>query len=448
MNSQPKEYISAIQTKYKFTDVPAAFIGLVNIAIFLSITFSYSYKDLIGLAPSIGQVEQKNFIFGAFAILASYFTPIVSLLLFRVITKPMIYFNFALLFSLLGYGMYVSLTAGYLLSFISQLLIFVLSVTIFYKVIEDIEAVKYFIKMSCEIILSNIMCYSLCYVSCAVLICVLHAATFGFIFLNDVLAHRNSSYYDVTVLVKCIYTVFNLSFIVFSFLWAVSTLYAKMTHQYMLNKVNKKEYHRSAMGVGLKRMVLSTGTIFIAALLSAVIFVLRQLSENAFNREQRSRDRSILVLIVLFIASIILMLLDVVIEQLNNYCIVYNSLYGTNYVTSMKRAADHIINTNFGFYRKICSISMFTFILAFNLLVGAGVMKVADIYMRDLTTLKTSADYGVMSLIFLVLFMVGSLISPIFMSTITAIEFISYGDPQLVKKAFPICTRNIAALSY
>ncbi|OAG29352.1 hypothetical protein NEDG_01425 [Nematocida displodere] len=125
-------------------------------------------------------------------------------------------------------------------------------------------------------------------------------------------------------------------------LHASKVYFARVFYKDLENKaLSKKEsVARSAM----KRTLLSSGTIFLASILSWIVFLARhyarrQLEQQINNsRNQNATFHIVIGMVIMFIITFILHLLDITLDMVNQYTLVYNALYGDAYVKSMKNA--------------------------------------------------------------------------------------------------------------
>lgn len=444
------EYKSIITSKNVFTDKAAGFVGVIYIAIFLSAIIAKSMESLEKIFSSILSLNYTHFLFLAAIAISSYTIPLGILLLFRIFTKTMIWVNFALLITSILVGIYFSIINSNIIGGITSTLFLLIACGIFYAVVKDIKRIETVIKIACEVALRNISCYTVVFIAGVLTTFIVGIGSITFAVLSDIMQNSNKSFslYKAGLI---LYTLFSTFFIWFSFNWGVSCLYGKATHQYMLNKVNSKKYHKSPLKVGVTRVILSLGTIFIAAALNSVISVLRVLANHFIDRTQNNRRGNafliIIGLIALLIVDLVLYILDVAARELNTYCIVYNSLFGTPYVTSMKRAVEHIFNPNYNKYRGLVGFCMFAtcFLFCTGSLVISNLLF-SHFLSGNITENNSTVNDLFLSLGILLHYMGGIIITYIITTSITAIEYISYADPRLLEKAFPKRSSLISSL--
>lgn len=455
MHSGTQNYIPKIQTRNNFTDKPMALVAVGNLALFLTayIIFAHENTFLSGKLDTLLNYKQNGMFlaFGALGAMLVYLFPLAVIGLFYLIPKIMIYANYILVSLFFIYSLYNSIMSGKILPIVLGVLSLGFMGFFLLRVISMIEVIKNMVRIACIILLRNPACYFATYLAAIVITVFLYLVLVFTLTWNDVLVWKNLDTDNIESLLKAVYILLNCTIYEMFTMYSIFVFYARATYQYMLNRVNSKENAKSILVESTKRVVLSTGTIFIAGLLSALISLARAAADNAFNSNYDGNRRSsgilhIFVLIGLFILSIVLWLLEITVKQLNNYCLVYNALYGTKYSTSMKSAVEYLRQTAFSSNSRLVCFSMLPIMLVSNWLV----LSILQNSIPGLAT-KMSGDAGDMYSLFIICLKVmlsacALFLGPILQGSLTAIEFITYVDPALVKKSFPDQTEQIKSI--
>lgn len=427
MTAGEVEYRSKIVSKEVFTNKTAGVIGIIYLLIFTSIVCISSDSRILSV------LSELNILYIPLVFAISYFLPIIIGLFYRIFTRTALIGSFVagIIFSF--YLIYTAIMAG---SVYNGILSSLLSISLIFGLVSifmDIDRIEAVVKIATEIILNNLPSYSVMYLYGTFIACALLLSVSSLFVMNDVHAFYSGKFTSIENISLFVYFLFSVAFIVFSYIWSLSCFYGKVSHQYMINKNTSSK--KSVLVEGIRRMILSTGTIFMAASINSAIYVLRMFSDSASrNSYNNTRDTNlvfrIIIIVLLFILNLLIMFLDVTLQQLNTYCIVYNSIYGTDYVTSMKSAVDLVIRSEFGKYRFILSFSVFVSILVGNILISK--------YAMDVVKDKLGSSSDLIYFIFYALqYLGGIILSYSLITTVTAIEFISYVEPEIIKRTFP-----------
>ncbi|KAI5126298.1 hypothetical protein NEPAR06_0561 [Nematocida parisii] len=434
-------YNSKIKTSNRFTDIPMAFIAICNLLIFMTITIliskpNYNQNISINVYKVIDTITPRILLLFISIISILYIIPLVVILLYKYFTKLMIYINYLLLISTSIYGIYVSLqNQNVILAFILVIPL-VLTIFMLYRTIKHINYIQNMLKLGTTIILKNISPYT---ATCTLSICTglfIAVSVISTLNIYDVHTFKTVNLSDKSTLVRVTYIVFNVALIVFYLRNSIHVLYSKLVHQHLLNKVNPKSLHKNVLIVSISRVILSTGTIFIASLLGAVVYIIQEISENFIeSRSDSNRNNSalrLLILIVGFIVLIILELLSLTIDQLNGYALVYNALYGTKYSTSMKLAVDQLsAYKSSNYYNRLISVGVFPLLFSIIYTTLSCILYYGFINMNS----TKYSDYTTAILVF----GMGVLLSiiPIIRGTLTTVTCIEYLDGDLLNTAYP-----------
>ncbi|OAG30215.1 hypothetical protein NEIG_01235 [Nematocida sp. ERTm5] len=432
-------YNSKIKTVNGFTDTPMAFISICNLLIFMTITIliskpNYNQNLSISVHKVIDTITPQIFLLFISIISILYIIPLVIITLYKYITKLMIYINYLLLIGISIYGIYLSLENQNFIMTVMLIIPLILTIFMLYKTVKHINYIQNILKLGTSIILQNISPYT---VTCTLSICTglfIILSIISTLHIYDINTFKTVNLSDKLTLIRVIYVIFNITLIILYIRNSIIVLYSKLVHQHLLNKVNPKGLHKNILIISISRVILSTGTIFIASLLGTVLYMIKQLSENFIESRNNNRDNSVLRLIILiigFIVLFILSLLSLTIDQLNGYALVYNALYGTKYSTSMKLAVDQLsAYKNNNYYIRLVSLGIFPlmFIIMYNTLtyiVYYGFIHIDSKY----------TDYTMIILVF----GMGVLLSiiPIMRGTLTTVSCIEYLDGDLLSMAYP-----------
>ncbi|KAI5161085.1 hypothetical protein NEAUS03_1489 [Nematocida ausubeli] len=420
---------SKIVSSNRFTDTKMAMLAVAFALIF--ITFC-----LINPVPSpiknIYKLDKDNFkleIFGlAFILFGAYAIPLCVIVLYSIFPTAMIYINCAVSLAMSASSVILAILFNSHGAALSFLILFGLVVLSVYRVIKARKIVRKLIKIATNIILLNIQAYTAAYISCT-LTAALSVYTFILMFLY------NSPQKSMGMLIiRVFYGIISCSLMTIYVGNCIVVFYAKVAHQHMLNLANPKEYSRNTLITGLTRVILSTGTIFIASLLNLVISLVRSLTQRSHST--RRSGLGLFITFILFIMLLILSLLELLVEELNGYCLVYNALFGTKFSQSMKYAFHEFKKYVLSYYLNMATICTLPMIITTNWLMIYNIPYITKVFNIYNTTYKyTGFDllWGVYTMA-----LGGSLmIVPMIRGILIAVYFIQHADTELVEKAYP-----------
>lgn len=218
--------------------------------------------------------------------------------------------------------------------------------------------------------------------------------------------------------------------------YAGDVYFGRVVFKYLVGVAEKRT--RSVTFSAVKRVCLSAGTIFLATAISFVIFLLR-MGVNYLNERNRQRNgiASLLIAVMLFLASLVLYIIDVAAETINTYVLVYNSIFGAGYRKSMSGAFD-IVQKRF----SLCRPAMLLVSLPFLFFNTLGV-----VFLNYLLQGRASFDAeliktGVSAL----------LITAMYLSSVTSgflcLEFLIYEDAKLINTVYPGLFASLGELGY
>ncbi|KAI5172619.1 hypothetical protein NEFER03_1675 [Nematocida sp. LUAm3] len=340
-DTQPK-YITLIHTRDKWTDKPFAFLFIVSILVYFTAAGIYMKKFL---SWQEAKAALEN-LFGDSVLkicCAGFILPTISTLLltyivlgiFYTIPVATIHTMFILnifAFPILNALFFVMNTY----SIVNSIIIACVVAFMYYKTYKNIKTCAPAISTVSHTLMSNSLSL-LTYFS----ICFISLIPFIIVFLFSI--HVSQIAQSTTTLVVCITALFILLLCDITLQYFGDVFYSRIIFASLRNKAMGAS--GSVAGSALKRSIMSIGTIYIASLLYFVVLLIRigvdALAKQTNEREKGDIGKAIL-LILLMIVSIILHLLQVAVDVINNYVLVYSSLFGEGYKVSMHKSFETI----------------------------------------------------------------------------------------------------------
>ncbi|KAI5136306.1 uncharacterized protein NESG_01246 [Nematocida ausubeli] len=423
---------SKIVSSNRFTDTKMAMLAIASALIF--ITFCL-ISPIPGPIKNIYKLDTDNFkleMFGlALILLGVYIIPLFVIVLYNIFPTAMIYINCAISLIMAAASVMLSISVNNLGSAFSALLLFMAMVFFVYRIIKARRIVRKLIKIATNIILLNIQAYTAACISCILTtaICV-YTAT---LLLSYCFTPQGS---NEMILIKVLYAIMSCVLMVIYVGNCIVVFYAKVAHQHMLNLANPKEYTRNTLVAGVTRVILSTGTIFIASLLKFVISLTRYLTKRSYNNNRRAGG-GLFVSFILFIVLLVISLLELLVEELNSYCLVYNALFGTKFSHSMKHAFHE-----FKKYVVSCYLNMASICIIPMMVFASSAMVYNMHYITRLFSVYSlhAQNYNGLGLVWGIYAVAlgGSLMTvPMVRGILIAVYFIQHADTELVEKAYP-----------
>src|SRR5699024_1731271 len=133
--------------------------------------------------------------------------------------------------------------------------------------------------------------------------------------------------------------------------------------------------------------------------LSLFVLILRTFL-NILNEKSREKGKSIplSVLIFIFVAIIVMYVLEIAVETLNSYVMIYSSLFGQGYKKSMKESFKVMKNRKSMFFLVVISSICFTVVLNFITLVPMFIMYKLGLF-KDYINYYMEMDKSIIYLI-------------------------------------------------
>ncbi|KAI5190306.1 hypothetical protein NECID01_0898 [Nematocida sp. AWRm77] len=426
------KYESTIKTRNKFTDKPMLLGSTVLLGIYLSycgITLS-SYKDIQTLfIDHIKSMAADGFMTKLGIVFFSSFvvSQIVVLLLFLV---PALTIHTAAI-GVIGLGFYTAYLSGSMMMVILPCITLAMYIGGF----AYISKVSKLIRVVAQILLANTHSTVLYIFSCALTSLFLSAVLDFVKLLSEKTADPALSILGYSWLLFTVYTLFFMGY-------AGDVFFGRVVFKYLVSVAEKK--HASVALSAAKRVVLSLGTILIATSLSFFIFVLRTVTNSIMDRTQ-NRDRNnssevinIAIMILMFIASFILYILEIAVDTINRYVLAHNSMFGESYRKSMTGAFE-IAQKRQSFYGMITfmtSICLLFFNILFMGMVGVVLKKNYQINNIDLFKIALPS------------IITTYLYTASIMSGFLAFEFLIYEDSKLINAVYPGLFNSLHSIGY
>lgn len=216
---------------------------------------------------------------------------------------------------------------------------------------------------------------------------------------------------------------------------ASDVYYGRMMYEHLMNK--KEGRSPMLLPAALKQVMYSSGTIFFATLIYLVVQLSRMFTENAMRNQARKTNRGyagIAILVLLFLLTVIMTLLDIAIATINKYALVHTAIHNQSYKDSIKNSFSSVKERSTLYNRIVilvpivhCSFVNFLGTFCF--------------FASEMEFIKLSPRISLQILTVILVTQIG--LNSLF-SSLLAIEYVTLDRPEILGGAYPYLMKRVA----